>query len=229
LKELLQIIEGFTDQGIAYQNEIKQHKDRIAELEKLADLQKATIDVQGKALREARDPCKTCDADSNEIPCDWNGISCRKHPAQKKEPEMVICPDAGKTERCAGGICFHKVPHRHSSDLGCDLTTCGGACIPVDPQPNPVPTSGTGTAPEGATVEHMQTERTCKICKHPTCPQRTTSSNAYKVCIADGSFVDKEPEQDECTYPGMAKDIEDLCGRVKILEERVDTNDRSIL
>jgi len=149
--------------------------------------------------------------------------------AQKAhEPESFICAN----NKCLILGCIHRGVHQHNEQ--CDRyghTTCQ-KCVPVKDsvsQPSPVPTSGTGTALEGATVEHMQTERTCKICKHPTCPQRTTSSNAYKVCIADGSFVDKEPEQDECTYPGMAKDIEDLCGRVKILEERVDTNDRSIL
>ena len=130
-------------------------RDRIADLEKLCDMQKATIHSLGKALRESQ---------------------CEQ-PAQKApEPELFVCPDAGCHPLCDIIHCEHKEPHKH--DAVCDLTTsmCK-KCVPFkEPvlQPSPVPTSGTGTAPEGATVEQEQPES--KVVFGPTTSSTTQGS-----------------------------------------------------
>ena len=138
-------------------------ESRIADLEKLCDMQKTTPDQQGKALREALEtirhtvPCDGCHPKPCSG-CQWELERCkyrrlakgdhhcryfkehREDPAQK-EPEWFICP---KHAECNIG-CWHSGPHEKYSACGAFPDKCP-KCIPVKlpiPQPSPVPTSGT--------------------------------------------------------------------------------------
>ena len=131
-------------------------ESRIVDLEKLCDMQKATIDQQGKALREAReDMAKEISA---IIEGEWQCslaevlyiIECvskeNSEPfkqAAQKELELFICP---KHADCNIG-CWHSGPHEKYSACGAFPDKCP-KCIPVKesaPQPSPVPTSGRET------------------------------------------------------------------------------------
>ncbi|MFA6364226.1 transcriptional regulator [Methanoregula sp.] len=156
-----------------------QFEDRIAELEKLCDMQRANLDAQGNALREAREKGERALDQLHELHDQIaNGLSHEEtmgsieecidtiapgtsqiihsnQPAQKApEPELFICPEA---RVCKPSTCFHNQPHTHGSgcmrpsDSKCHVCS---DCIPVKkpvPQPSPVPTSG--TAPEGAMAD----------------------------------------------------------------------------
>ena len=233
---------------------IHELKNRITDLEKLCDMQKATIDTQGKALREAREQiCKTCEgkgfiteyttngsASSTCPVCKGTGLLAQKAP----EPELFICP-THQYEECDGGYCLHAIPHKriNSCDGG---TICKQPCIPIKsqiPQPSSVPTSGTGTAPEGEDNEpDLSTISNC-IKKEPIvitpeiCTKfwnyRADSGHLYHLLydLIGEEFVtshdlmdsimkvlDEWEDMKEQTYPGMAKDIGDLTLRVDNLE-----------
>ena len=125
-------------------------------------------------------------------------------------------------------------PAPNTSQYVC-VDDCNGECSgEVDGTPHcpksPVPTSGTGTAPEGATVEQMQREIDCprcngtgNLCNHP----QAAEMEGEGCPIDDRENCDDKCKWmipcDEC-YPGMAKDIGDLTLRVDNLEKRVDRN-----
>ena len=166
-------------------------RDRIADLEKLCDMQKATIDQQGieieqknKILQSRMDEIgelyekiRAQDQDQEYLKkmlqCANDGLE----QTAQKEPELFVCP-FGK--ECRNGGCYHKEPHpkEHKCTIKCArYDTFDIKCIPVkEPvlQPSPVPTSGTGTAPEGATVEQEQPES--KVVFGPTTSSTTQGS-----------------------------------------------------
>jgi hypothetical protein len=121
-----------------------------------------------------------------------------KQPAQKAhEPELFICPNAGKFNWDGGcEECTHSKPHKWSYACQKESAECCGECVQINkeiPQPTPVPTSGTGTAPEGATVTYIPPDEIDAFRNH---------------------LVDIQ----ERTYPGMAKDIGDLIIRMDNME-----------
>jgi hypothetical protein len=143
--------------------------DRITDLEKLCDMQKATIDAQGNVLREERD--RVLDDliskfdDMNDEMFMGYMQSIRSKQTAQKEPELVICPSR-KHGTCPNPpkSCLHSSPHpkKYSGDGMCDcicqVTGSRIKCVPFEtcsPQPSPIPTSGTGTAPEGATISQI--------------------------------------------------------------------------
>jgi hypothetical protein len=136
---------------------------RIADLEKLCDMQKATIETQGKTLREARenilDEVNEAFERVGHYPLYLDDVwpivnACRPNQPAQKESELFICPTSGTLEKCV--ICAHRKPHAYDENCHGPMGRCPG-CVPVTvPQPSPVPTSGTGTALEGATVEQEQ-------------------------------------------------------------------------
>ncbi len=198
-------------------------RDRISELEKLTELQKETIDAQGKALQEARPPKCIVPCPYPEEGCPWYAVyedergtrhCCMKwrdendgkgiihaceEPAQK-EPELVICEGALDMQPIRSSLCDpcrHGRPHKKDEDcysLGCRINSKKVKCVPVK---SPVPTSGTGTAPEGATVEQKHDDFIDAIqyvwVKHPL-------------------------GKDDLDYLKMAKDIGDLTLRTDNLE-----------
>jgi predicted RNase H-like nuclease (RuvC/YqgF family) len=102
--------------------EIARLKSRITELEKLTELQKGTIDAQGKATRA--NMAKELSAIIQQewqcslpeilyiIECAEKGkYGAFSKPAQK-EPELFICPNVGKLIICSG--CHHATPHEHT-------------------------------------------------------------------------------------------------------------------
>ena len=203
-------------------------RDRIADLEKLCDVQKATIDAQGTSILDYQGmitcngchpkPCSGCIKENES--CKYRPYAkgdhiCRYFVAVKKEPELFVCP-FGK--ECRNGGCYHKEPHpnEHKCTIKCArYDTFDIKCIPVKspaPQPSPVPTSGTGTATEGATG-------ICKfaswldgyvLCKSPDeCDYQEGAGFQQQYC---GKYPSGS------TYPGMAKDIGDLTLRVDNLK-----------
>lgn len=139
-------------------------------------------------------------------------------PAQKvPEPELVICSKANMTEMC--GTCHHRILHE-LTDSCFEQGVCGGECVipirikePTAPQPSPVPTSGTGTAPEGATVS-PQTRQL------PSCPG-SMETRTYNMTTSDGKFAYLVDISDIFlgflnTHP--AKDIGNLTLKVETLE-----------
>ena len=120
-------------------------EDRIAELEKLSTTQKATIDAQGKELHQKqialanlqdlvnpkRRPCLTCENTECDILIGADQTCWTQ--AQKKEPELFICPDQGP--EC---ICSHNKPHLKQSDCN-GFDDCGGKCIPYKEPTAPQP------------------------------------------------------------------------------------------
>jgi hypothetical protein len=82
------------------------------------------------------------------------------------------------------------------------------------PQPSPVPTSGTGTAPEGATVEQIRPDDDPPIFKASSLAILRIST------LEDVQYQNHKriKKLEGRTYPGMAKDIGDLTLRVDNLK-----------
>jgi hypothetical protein len=216
-------------------SEILSLKGRIVDLEKLCDMQKTTLDQQGKALREALEtirhtvPCDGCHPKPCSG-CQWELERCkyrrlakgdhhcryfkehREDPAQK-EPELFICPESCV---CKPSTCFHRQPHTHGSgcmrpsDTKCHICS---DCAPIKksvPQPSPVPTSGTGTALEGATVEQIRPD------DDPPTFKASSLAILRISTLEDVQYQNHKriKKLEGRTYPGMAKDIGDLTLRV---------------
>ncbi|MDD3019866.1 MAG: hypothetical protein PHX61_02655 [Alphaproteobacteria bacterium] len=242
-------VDCVRDRNIQYWG-LLHRKDRIAELEKLCDMQKATIDAQGKKIRAYNnfrqrlpsvDPARIVITTKDAVKehCAFEGIL--PQPAQKApEPELFICPNA---TTCRILKCFHNTPHKYE-DASCNSTgNCPwktGPCTPVKssiPQPSPVPTSGTGTAPEGATVEEAISRpiEKCEDCHHflDVCtngkPAPKCGRSARPDVISENerkSFPRWCPLQIQDTYLGMAPEvqyghIEAICDRLETLENGV--------
>jgi chromosome segregation ATPase len=152
------------------QREGVQFKDRIADLEKLSTMQKATIDAQGEELHQKqialanlqdlvnpqRRSCLTCE----NTKCDV--LICADQtcwtPAQKKEPGLFICPNIGCKPACS--ICPASTPH--PKDDCCDYSGTGGCakCIPYK-EPTQTPAPEEGKSP----IQHLQ-DRVLELEQH---------------------------------------------------------------
>lgn len=194
-------------------------KARIAELEKLTESQQGIINQQTEARQKAR--ANMAKDLSAIIQQEWQCslpeilyiIECVEKgkygefpkPAQK-EPELFICPGA---KSCIKDDCPHHHPHSYDHSLGCGETVeCSGPCVPVKPpapQPSPVPTSGTGTAPKGAT----------------TGLREWVSDSLQRHIRLIEACQNRIDELEERMLPSMAKDIGDLTLRMDNLESRL--------
>jgi uncharacterized coiled-coil protein SlyX len=119
--------------------ENRELKNRIAELEKLSTMQKATIDSLGKELREAEDLRKrnsqkwrtlqkeqlTFRDPERKVVCDIMANGFTMPEIARKEPELFICPNSGIKPGC--DHCDHRVPHQHKGKL-CEDHLCGMPC-----------------------------------------------------------------------------------------------------
>ena len=102
-------------------------KDRITELEKLCDMQKATIEAQGKALQEARE---TYDKLRKSLKVNYGiygipGIQeyADQNPAQK-EPEQFQCAGDQKNRRECGVV----IPNPENCRGKGNCITCDRIC-----------------------------------------------------------------------------------------------------
>ena len=200
-------------------------RDRIADLEKLCDMQKATIDQQGieieqknKILQSRMDEIgelyekiRAQDQDQEYLKkmlqCANDGLE----QTAQKEPELFVCP-FGK--ECRNGGCYHKEPHpkEHKCTIKCArYDTFDIKCIPVkEPvlQPSPVPTSGTGTAPQVARFLDILNK------KGVSAEYNDEDRKKLGEAIWEAFGFTKERN------PGMAKDIGNLTLRVDLIESR---------
>ena len=149
---------------------VKKLKDRIAELEKLSTMQKATIDAQGKARDEALSKisdllCAEFHAYQSPLPFSAQELVRKQgdiirslrveyRQSQEKEPELFICPDQGP-----GCICSHNKPHLKQSDCN-GFDDCGGKCIPYkEPAQTSAPEEGRSP------IQHLQ-DRVLELEQH---------------------------------------------------------------
>jgi len=191
LKEIPIYVDEVTKKKIArlkeYQDvhttRIIELEDRIADLEKLSTMQKATIDAQGKELREAREARETVlndvwikcfnemnfqsenrihyDPEDSYIP----SLECEEivnileslglNKPAPKEPELFICPEAGRSARLCP-LCRHSRPHE------CDgQRCCKGVCIPYE-EPAQTPAV---PEEEKSPIQHLQ-DRVLELEQH---------------------------------------------------------------
>ena len=127
----------------------------------------------------------------------------------QKEPEWFICPTNPNMTNCDG--CASRIPHRHPGS--CQKTCFCPKCVPVKepiPQPSPVPTSGTGTAPQVA--------RFLDILNKKGVSAEYNDEDRKKLGEAIWEAFGFVKER---TYPGIAKDIGNLALRLTELEDYV--------
>jgi hypothetical protein len=117
-------------------------KDQIVDLEKLSEIQKTTIDAQGKDLRKAEDLEKrnsqkwytlqkeqlTFRDPERKVVCDIMANGFTMPEMAQKGPELFICPNIGCKPACS--TCHASTPHL--KDDCCDYSGVGGCakCIP---------------------------------------------------------------------------------------------------
>lgn len=147
-------------------------EDRIAELEKLSTMQKATIDALGKELREAEDLRKrnsqkwrtlqkeqlTFRDPEWKVVCDIIANGFTMSEMTQKGPELFICPAHGVSEMCP--TCHHSKPHEHTGETcNFDGVRCK-KCIPYKgPAQTPAPEEGRSP------IQHLQ-DRVLELEQH---------------------------------------------------------------
>jgi flagellar motility protein MotE (MotC chaperone) len=156
-----------------------------------------------------------CDNECDDLICtSYEKPESLKPTTVLKEPELFICPEAHVCKSM--NSCIHGRPHNQRDDCQRPSPTKCHICSDCVPVKGPVPTSGTGTTPEGATVEQLPGMLDDE---HSVCD----------ACIFDSGIPSEcghDPE--ECktialgrAYLGMAKDIGDLTSRVDTLRSEL--------
>ena len=126
-------------------------EDRIAELEKLSTVQKATIDARGKELEGLKTKIKLRE-EKDRADFEFAIIQSILHNGDtpgKAEPELFICPAHGVSEMCP--TCHHSKPHEHTGETcNFDGVRCK-KCIPYkEPAQTPAPEEGRSP------IQHLQ-------------------------------------------------------------------------
>ena len=210
-------------------------EDRIAELEKLSTMQKATIDSLGKELLKAEKAVK-CDG-CHPKPCSgcrWENERCKYRPyakgghscryfeePQKKEPELFICPNSGIKPGC--DHCDHRVPHQHKGKpcedhlCGMPCSICKGVgckCIPYK-EPSQTPAPEEGKSP----IQHLQ-DRVLELEQHQGRDRADLMEKIRELERDGGCLLERLDTIDE-DFTNTANIVFKLKDQIKGLEHRL--------